>query len=194
MKPRTSLRLIVTLAVLSVLIVSLSPTVILAQTTDSVTCDSTLATLLILAARDYRFTSTLDLSGFNFGQYTAAAQTALNLATQSVDAAATQAVAGVAQANSAVDQAATQAASALDQVSGTVADAAAAQVADALGQTVEGVDAASTQAAAAIEQANQAIEGASVLLPGIVAGENTVCTALRAELDAFFLTLFNERE
>jgi hypothetical protein len=160
---------------------------VLARAQDKVACDSTLTTLLILAVRDYGFKTTVDLTNYNFGQYAEVWQ-AIGGAKLAVAAAGTAVkVAGtvVGEADDAVNDAGT----AVGDIPGLPGDIARTVVGGA-GTAVGGAKTAVGGANTAVAVVGQGVD----LLPGIVPGENAACTALRTQLNTFFLPILQQKK
>jgi hypothetical protein len=151
----------------AVFVVSFAAMGVSAQDTPTMlACDSTLTTLLFLAERDYGYTAPMDMTGYDYGQFSGFRE---------------QWMAGMSGA----------AGSTTDQ-SGTSGDAGTTGSTDQSGQ---GAGTEATAEAGTTDQSGQgagAVAGSSstILNPGMVAGEDPNCAALRADLETFFLNNF----
>lgn len=155
---------------------------------DAVTCDATLTTLLAVAVWDYGYQPSVDLSAFDFGQYTdvmQAAQASLSEASAALDEAA-----------SSMEQAEAQAQDALQDAADAAGQVGVPGVGDALQGAQDAVNAAQDAAEAGLAAGSAALESAASsiqLASGAIQGENASCSTLRAELESFFAAQFAEK-
>lgn len=186
MRSRLSMTL---LLALSMLLVTVAPTAA-QETTEPVTCDATLMTLLLVAVQDYGYEPSTGYAIFNFAQYRPLAEVItgqpLPLPNDAVEPSAGQ------QAQSALQDAAAD----LEARGWGALGQGLADISDEIAAVVEAGDEVLQQGQAAIQAGAEALQNRNegeLLTYGTVPGQHDYCDLLRVELVDFMTARLNEQ-